>query len=572
MKRSQSRIDISPQAETRSFVAERIVPNQLTEVAKARDWLRSVVEQSGAPISDHGVWQSSVALTEALNNAIFHAHKNKKNEIIKVTILIEVRTITITVIDRGPKFFLPPYVTPAVDKMSGRGLFIIQTYCQHVQLARKSDSNVLTMVYDDTASDQFDRMSLQALHRLSQAIIDAPKFSVICELILQELVEIIPVVRASIMQYDPLEKNLKVVAAIGISDRVARGVRVSVGEGVSGEVFATSQPLLVKDTREYSRASQRSGYRGQSLIAVPIITRSTDEDAPPIGVINMTDKKDGTSFDERDLMLLQTVSNQAAVYMRLTAMADELATAHVVAQELAIAREIQQGLLPSSPQEFPGLSTAGVCLPAARVGGDYFDYFTDAQGLPTVVIADVAGHDVAAALTMAGLRTLLRAELSRPYESLANVMTRLNEHLYADLERAERFISCVLLHYDRKLRIVRYCVAGHPPLVVRHSTGRVHNLPAGEGGLLGISPDMFYEVREAKVEKGDIVFVYTDGLTGVRNPKGKQYGISRLRKTLSENAQFSPRKIVANIQSKVLEFAGSEPIGDDITLMSMKAK
>lgn len=424
--------------------------------------------------------------------------------------------------------------------------------------------------------DRFDRAALQALHRLSQAMVAAPSLTAVCERILREAVRVIPVARASIMQYDATDGTLRVVASVGIPARVAKSVRVPVGVGVSGHVFASSKPLLVRDVRRFPQASRRKRYRGQSIIAAPVTgapttTMPLEVAGRPLGVINMTDRRDGRAFTARDLALLQTLANQAAAYMRLCALADEVTRQRQLDQELTIARDIQQGLLPSGPSRFPGITVTGRCWPADRVGGDYFDCFADAAGLPTVVIADVAGHDVASALTMAGLRSGLRAEMARDGQSLGTVMERVNRQLFADLVRAERFISCLLLRYDRPARVIRYCVAGHPsPLLLKKRGPQVSTLPAADGCPLGVHARAVFTEQVVPVARGDVLVLYTDGLSGARNSGGATFGEARLRRALRAHRHLSPSVLPGAVHQDLRAFTGLHPFDDDVTLVAIR--
>lgn len=420
-------------------------------------------------------------------------------------------------------------------------------------------------------SDPFDRAALRALHRLSHAIVQTPRLAAVCTQILREAMRVIPVRSASILQFDPAARVLRVVASVGLSAKVAREIAIPVGEGISGRVFASATPLLVKDVRRFPGASRRRRYRGNSLIAAPVAAVPLHIKGRPIGVIHMTDRRDGKPFTDRDLALLQTLANQAAAYMHIWALADEVARARRVEQEVLIARDIQQGLLPRAPLRLAGVDAAGTCLPSANVGGDYFDLFARRDGTMGAIIADVSGHHLGAALTMASVRSIVRAEMLYGQFPIAVVMEYLNAQLYADVARAEQFVSAILVQYHARTRELGYCIAGHPPPLLWRR-GRVHPLCASRGGVIGVTATETFPAAEAPLHAGDLLLLYTDGLVGIRNRRGIAFGEVRLRRALATHGGKPARHCVAALQHDVLHFANGTMAADDITMLAIRVK
>lgn len=418
----------------------------------------------------------------------------------------------------------------------------------------------------------FEHAALAAVHRLSRAIAEAQALHRICDLLLEEAVRVIPVEHASLMQYDARAGGLRVVAARGMPAAVAQRVLVQPGEGISGRVFSERTPQLVTDARGSREATRRRRYRGHSFLVAPVAAVPLHVQGQSIGVINLTDKCDGTPFSERDLTVLTTLANQAAAYLHLCALAEAQVHAKAVERELGVARQIQESLLPAMPLRVRGVEVAGCCLPAARVGGDYFDVVCGEDGTVNVVIADVAGHNVAAALSMAAVRAVLRAELTTPGHDVATVLQRANRTLYSDLAGAEQFVSCAVLRFDPESRVVHYCVAGHPPpLWFRAATGRVTPLPQG-GTVLGAERTLTLPVGHVPVRRGDLLFLYTDGLTGVHGARGRCFGERRLLAALRLAGKGSAVHVVRALREAVAAFAAVTPQSDDITMVALKIR
>gem|GEM_PF-592232 len=544
-----------------------------------RELLVSLLREASIAMPHTLLWRCQVAQTEAVTNAMVHGtFSARTTTAIDVEWQLTPQHIHLRVEHPGPVFTLPRRRVVPTPAEHGRGLQLIRSYADRVVLTHRAGRNRLVMSFcrsvgaaGDTPPD-FDQAALQSVHRLSEAIVRAPGLTDIFDCILREAVRMIPVRSASILQYDVAERALRVVAAVGLSKKLQREIRVPVGSGISGKVFAQSQPILIADARRDPQAARRRRYQSHSLISAPVTRVPHEAHTHPLGVINMTDKRDGSDFTARDLLLLQTMANQAAAYMHLCTLADQVTAAQAMEKEFALAREIQLGLLPPQPVCWRDLEAAGLCVPCATVGGDYFDFFPDVAGAPGVVIADVAGHHMSAALTMAAVRSMLRTEMTHAGESLAVIVGRLNTQLYADLARAEQFVTCLLARYDRASGVLRLCGAGHPaPLLLRRG-GRVQALPSGDGPVLGLAHVATYEESLHPVQVGDVVLFYTDGLTGIVNARGHAFGERRLARALSALSEISAKAMVNQLRDQVFQFAGPTAVTDDVTLMAMKIR
>jgi sigma-B regulation protein RsbU (phosphoserine phosphatase) len=244
--------------------------------------------------------------------------------------------------------------------------------------------------------------------------------------------------------------------------------------------------------------------------------------------------------------------------------------------EMEIARQVQLSLLPRAPLQMDGAVLAGYCLPAVHVGGDYFDFFST-DGMVDIVIADVSGHSVGAAMIMAETRSTLRMEthwmLSRK-TGLANgpaeTLSILNELLYEDLNRADSFISMFYVKYDTAARKFSYASAGHNcPLLWRQRESVCMELDA-EGLILGVKKRVAFEEKTLFLEPGDVVLLYTDGITEAENKKGEFFGVHRLRDLFAAQAQASPQDVIHGVVSELEEFCQSQSFDDDISLVVLK--
>jgi sigma-B regulation protein RsbU (phosphoserine phosphatase) len=242
-------------------------------------------------------------------------------------------------------------------------------------------------------------------------------------------------------------------------------------------------------------------------------------------------------------------------------------------EELRIARQIQMSLLPRDEVSLTGLRVAALCLPAAEVGGDYYDLLPLSDTRMGVLVADVSGKGTSAALYMAELKGLMLS-LSRMYESPARLLIELNRILASTLD-PRSFITMTYAVVDTAARVMRYARAGHSP-VIRYeaATRRTHVLtPPGIG--LGLDPGARFEevLREAEAPlvKGDLFLFFTDGLSEAMNTRSELFGEQRLRDILeSDGATMDQEAVKESILSAVRAFVGEAAQHDDLTLVILK--
>ena len=234
--------------------------------------------------------------------------------------------------------------------------------------------------------------------------------------------------------------------------------------------------------------------------------------------------------------------------------------------DLEIARQIQFGLLPFEPIARNGVAIETAMRPANTVGGDYFDVIELGDGRLAVVIGDVAGKGMPAALLMALLQGSLRTLISAGLRG-GEMMGRLNDHLCANIP-PNRLITLFYSEVDGASGEVSYVNAGHnPPFLVRAS-GVLDRLPA-TGVALGVLPGEVFEAQRAHVGEGDCLLLYTDGITEAFDPRDSEYGEERLAAFLELSRRVPLRKLVDGVIADVLAFCGSERPRDDMTLLAL---
>ena len=347
--------------------------------------------------------------------------------------------------------------------------------------------------------------------------------------------------------------------------RAARGAGFKISTTVRDRVLNDKTSLLVRDTQlDQGLREQKSIVQNKvrGMIAVPLQTNDR-----VIGLIYVDTPDLIREFTREDLGLLTVMANVAAIRIEHARLSEIEATERAMAKELEQAAHIQMGLLPSKSPNVPGMDIAADTLPCRTVGGDYYDYLPFPDGRIGVLIGDVAGKGMPASLLMSSLQARVKV-LFEDGDDLAQKITRLNKTTSASCPD-NRFITFFLTIVDPATGELVYTNAGHnPPLLVRKN-GTVEQLQGG-GMILGILPLSEYEEFRIRMDPGDTLVLYSDGVTEAVNPSDVDYGEDRLAE-LTTSLQGRPAwEVVAAIQSAVKQFSEGAPQADDITVVVMR--
>ncbi len=241
----------------------------------------------------------------------------------------------------------------------------------------------------------------------------------------------------------------------------------------------------------------------------------------------------------------------------------------IAQSEINIAQRIQASLSPSAPIKSGHFEVTGYCLPADQVGGDYFDYFYRNQNHVDMVIADVSGHSIGPALFMVETRSAIRT-LASGSATPAETLKSLNNFLFEDLDRSDYFITLFYLQYNTANHQLSFANAGHPPpLLLSPYQNQCRQLDA-DGLILGVKKNVVFEQKTVTLSEGDLILLYTDGLTEAENPAGEFFGLNRVSDIFVQYAQQSPQTIITVLLEQLKQFCRSESFNDDITLMVFK--
>jgi sigma-B regulation protein RsbU (phosphoserine phosphatase) len=239
-----------------------------------------------------------------------------------------------------------------------------------------------------------------------------------------------------------------------------------------------------------------------------------------------------------------------------------------IKSELRIAREIQASMLPRMFPDRAEFELYATMDAAEEVGGDFYDFFFVNPTKLCLVIGDVSGKGVPAALFMAVSKALLRSEAMRDYPP-HEVLARVNQLLCPENQIC-MYVTVFCLMLDTRTGVAEYCNGGHPAPLVTNESGRVEQLEAPQGAVLGVMENAVYESRRQVLSKGDLLLFYTDGVTEAINPQYQLFSDKRLQSCLTPNSKRPVAEVVAEIRRKIGDYAQGQPQSDDITMLGLR--
>ena len=419
-----------------------------------------------------------------------------------------------------------------------------------------------------TLSRTESREQLSVLYEAARVVASGRNLQKIFDDILNLLIQQFMLDSCIIRIFDAQKDALTVHSQLGMSmEHLLTSERDLSHRTYVTEAFQDNTVIVINDTDIIHNPNsvkivKQEGIK--SFAHTPIVI-----EGKPIGVLSAFSRSIKGIFTEEFMEFFKSLAGQVGVAWRNAKQTEKLIEARRREKELEIAKTIQLGLLPSQVPHIPGLSLAGTCETARLVGGDYYDFLFKQGEYLDILIADVSGHNVGAALLMAQARTFIHALANknlRPTE----IMCSLNEFFYQDLTKAELFITMFYIHYHVETRRFSYASAGHnPPFLYRGKNNGCDRLDA-EGLILGVRKEVDFEEKEDVLGPDDMLLLYTDGIIEAQNNQDDFFGDHRLNEFLVSSHQSEPTEIIRNLLEEVKQFTGKENFEDDVSLVVLK--
>jgi phosphoserine phosphatase RsbU/P len=360
-------------------------------------------------------------------------------------------------------------------------------------------------------------------------------------------------------------------------------IRLPIGKGIAGTVAERAKTINIPDAYRDERFDRendrRSGYRTHSILCMPLVNsndvvvgviqalnrRNDMHHAPQGDLPDESGENDTAAFSAYDEQVLAALCSQAAVAIDNAQLIARDRERQALAREMELARRIQLSLLPSQPPSHPRWRFAAYARSCDQTGGDYYDFIA-AAGATEVVVGDVSGHGIGAAMMMSTARAFLRALHEQP-GSLAEIMAKLNRLLELDMaDDAFMSLAIVRLADDGRCEFVS---AGHEPPLVYRAKPRSFDALDSTGLPLGMIEDAAYDTASVQpIVAGDIVVLFTDGVFEAQRPGSDEtFGMERLKQVVASESANGAQAVCDGIIAAVDGFLGGTQAHDDITLV-----
>ena len=556
--------------------------------------IREFLRAHGASAEE--IQAAELAIAEACNNAIKYVSGEGREKDIEVEVLCGTEQLELRVNDNTRGFEWPEAIDlPEFDQENGRGLYLIHSLMDRVQYYRGRGANCLVMRRKRNGTARLPQRELSETERRLEE----------SERIIRDMAEELS------FCYESLSAIFRCSAELGKSNDLedfARRLLTDLSQITSAEwfvlrmaakgdpmleVFTSSENSVLLPGLDLKEAQDRS-VEAESAVAREDIwfdhlnpLRPGDPLAKirpgSVGLVHpiyLADTLVGTltiaktagtgSFTAVQANVVHTFADFLAIQIVNARYTDELVRNRLVSRELEIAKTIQRSLLPKTIPRLSGYGLAGFCESAHQVGGDFYDVIKISDESILLIIADVMGKGIPAAMFAAILRSLLRAVpewMSQP----AALLARVNRLLFEELSGVDMFITAQLVYVDSRARRITAASAGHcPVLLALDAEGNVKSI-SPEGLPLGILPDTTFSNQTESMPKNCRVLLYTDGLTEARDSKGEFYGQERLVGWLRKAAQArkSAEELKDDLVTELVSFQARATLNDDQTFLIM---
>ena len=340
---------------------------------------------------------------------------------------------------------------------------------------------------------------------------------------------------------------------------------VKISRSISEQVLKQGVSVLTSDAQQDPRfqAHQSIVLGGiRSVMAVPLAVEGRVS-----GMIYVDSPFGVSRFTEQDLQLLTLIAGVAAIRIENVRLLEVQQEKKRLAEELAVASEIQLRLHPVTPPPVPGYDLVGMSFPCYEVGGDYYDFIEKRDGRFVIALGDVSGKGTGAALLMSSLHAAVRAQTTTRL-SASEVVGEVNHYIY-DNTPTNRYVTLFYSELDAHSHQLTYINAGHNPPLLARASGEVTRLDVG-GFPVGITPDGEYREGWVQMEPGDVLVIYSDGVTESLSEQDEEFGEARLIEVVQKNRGRTAAGLRDRIDEALTRFVGKAKTVDDLTLVIVK--
>jgi serine phosphatase RsbU (regulator of sigma subunit) len=384
------------------------------------------------------------------------------------------------------------------------------------------------------------------------------------ELIVKKCIRHFGAEQGSVMLIDPGDKTKPLHTMIRRADASKTVIPYRLNTQLIGWMLKNKKPLLINDLAGDNRftITKDEGHAIRSVLSAPLLLKGQ-----VIGLLNVFNKKSGEDFSDADKRLLAIIAAQSAQVIENARLYEEEQALLRMQEEMRLAYRIQMGLLPHEPPPLQGYDIAGKSIPATVVGGDYYDFIETGGGRWGICLGDVSGKGMPAALLMAHLQATLRSQITQGLP-VGQCLERSNRVLLRSTD-PDRFATLFCSVLDAGKHTLSYSNAGHnPPFLIRPGCEQVR-LEKG-GTVLGCFETCSYGETSVLLQPGDLVILYSDGISEAVSKNGEQFGDQRIAEIATASSGESSEILLDSIIESARKHSGTSAPADDMTVVVIR--
>lgn len=409
-----------------------------------------------------------------------------------------------------------------------------------------------------------EHRDFSVISEVSKALILHKPLGELLEHIMDLICEKIQMDRGILMLNEGKPEQL-VPKVVRINNKQLMNQKIQVSQSIINFAQEKHSSILISDVQSDARFKAQDSILKLNIQSAMCVPLWNNRDI--IGIIYCDRIALLDKFADDDLRLLTLLSNLAAVKIENALLFEESLVKEKMEKELAMAADIQQGLLPTKSPDLDNYQIVGTNIPCYQVGGDYYDFIDIDQDRIGVVIADVSGKGVSSALLMTSLRAALRSEINPSYD-IEKMATKLNDFVHSS-SASNSFISFCYCELNKKTGEIRYVNSGHNPPIIIDKKKNIQHLETC-GLCLGMFPAIEYESKKISLNAGDTVLLYTDGFTEGRNLANEEFSEEGLINLLKKHTKSNAPELMDTICTELKTFTSGTDQMDDMTLIIIK--
>lgn len=479
-----------------------------------------------------------------------------------------------------------PRFNPSMDKRTGFKtkslicvpLFVEDTLIGTLEVINKTNDRIFndadleylvslsevaaTAIQNANTKDSLDKriLELSLLYEFEKLSVSEKSLNELGKWMLHRVLEYLGASSGTIYLANPAKQELGILAAKGIPEEAYDQIKVPYGKGVSGWVAVKKESLLIHNLDMDPRYNKLSPYRfeSKSLISAPLIYQNE-----LLGVISINNKLSGYAFQHSDLDLLTNIAARLSNTIKNAQLFHQIVD---TGKELSRAKNIMQKIMPSVLPKTKELQYGVSHIPLEQVGGDFYDVTQMDEFQYSILIADISGHGLSAAVLAAMSHMVLKNFEPEIKQSPSLFLTTLNHMLFGKL--AGNFLTAFYGIIDLKNNTIRCANAGHhPPFLLVKETSSVTQLDV-KGKILGLIPDLFYEEKTFPFVTGNRLVLFTDGITEhMSKDHNKRYNDELFQKAIINGIKVDAQNSADNLIQSAKDYVGSNDFADDVTVL-----